>query len=159
MLEQLLAPAIFAIFAIGFALIWHQNREVKAAGIWAASYFFGFLSFSSTPLINSFSQLEPFRPVSDTFYLMSPVLFVVGVGFRYTLKLPRRLLALIFLTSLSVVYWHWFIVDSYSIRAEAISYGCAALFAVGAWMLYQTLETHRTHLLFWIVTILSLIHI
>lgn len=152
MLEQILTPTIFAIFAIGFALIWDRNRNLEAAGFWALGYFCAFVGFTLTPLLNSFPQLEFLRAVGDTAYLVGALFLVVGFGRRYSIKLPSHALGIVFCSSLSVIYWHWFVVDVYSVRAEAISYGCGALLGIGAWMIYPTLKSHRNHTMFWILT-------
>jgi len=155
MLEQFLTPIIFAIFAIGFAIIWDRNKHINAAGIWALGYFFGFLSFALAPILNSFQELEFLRPFADTSYLVCALLLVVGCGSRYSQKIPALALGTVFTASLAVTYWHWFIVDDYSARAEALSYGCGALLGIGAWMLYPTRKTKRFPILFWIVAAFS----
>lgn len=156
MLQQIMAPAIFAIFTIGFALIWQQNRHIAAAGIWALGYFFACLSFALTPTLNNFPQLQLLRPAADAAYLISALLLVIGLGVRYSKKIPTPALATVFSASLAVTYWHWFVVDNYSVRTEALSYGCGALLGIGTWMLYPTLKSNKNHILFWIVTAFSI---
>ena len=44
-LEYIIGPAINAIFAIAFGLIWMRNKSMPAACLWAAAYFFAFASW------------------------------------------------------------------------------------------------------------------
>lgn len=152
MLQQFMAPAVFLIFTVGFALIWNANRHITAAGIWAVGYFLGFLSFSMSPLLNAFPEWRFLRPIGDTAYLGSCVLLVIGLGIRYGVKVLAIPVGMVFMVSVTVISWYWFVVDNYSIRTEAISYGCGALLIIGAWMIYPTLKSQRTHILFWIVS-------
>ena len=156
MSEQILTPSIFAVFAIGFALIWYHNRHLVASCIWAASYISAAIGFGLEPVYTNFPHTEVLRPVSDTGYIASALLLSVGLAVRYSQKVPKLFLGLIFFATFIPINWFWFIDDDFTIRSEIISYGCAALIMVGAVTIYPKIKSGMDRILFYIVTVFAL---
>ncbi len=137
MLQQFLTSSILGVFTLGFFLIWIKNRGFVSAGIFALSYGSAGVAFGFEALYLLTERYTFLTPISDTFYMLSALLFSIGLSNRYDRKPPLLLLGLIFVITLLTTQWYWFIEDNFNVRTELISYGCAGMIVLGATSIFS----------------------
>ena len=127
----LLNPAISAIFAGGFFLLWRHQRERHYIGVLAISFLAvacGFLLQNVTwpPLVAS-SKL-----MSNASFLAGACAIAIGVLGRFRKRPPYVSLAVISFACLAVLTWFLFVVPDTGLRIFAINIalGCITLLVV-----------------------------
>lgn len=127
----LLNPAISAIFAGGFFLLWRQQRDRHYIGVLAISFLavaFGFLLQNVTwPPLVAASKL-----VSNALFLAGACAIAIGVLGRFRKRPPYVMLGLISLACMAVLAWFLFVVPDTGLRIFAINIalGCITLLVV-----------------------------
>ena len=155
MLQQLLTALIFIVFSFGFIFVWINNRQMQSAGIWGLSYFFASAAFALEVPLSTMDHVDFLTPMGDTLYLAGALMLAIGFSVRFERKIPWLALSLVFVPAWMGTSWYWFAVDDFTMRAEIISYACAAMTATGAISIYNYTKTVLDRLLFSVTMIFS----
>lgn len=151
MLEYIIGPAINAIFAIAFGLIWMRNKTMPAAGLWAAAYFFAFASWGLEAIYIPLDLMHVLGPAADTAYFLFVSLIAVGLAVRYERKVPFIALGVLLMGNLIVNYWHWFAAGNHTMRLQYLCFGMTAFFMISAWIVYPLRRHQPTRLLLYVL--------
>jgi len=155
MLDQMLAPSIYLIYALGFGGIWFANRHMTAAGIWAVGYFVPAIGFIFEIPLSVYPDLTFLRPIIDACYLAGGLLLAIGLSFRFMDRYPKSIFIGSYLALYLSANWAWFAYDSYNLRSEIICYGSALLMLMGAGYAYPKMNSRIEKFLFWAVVAFS----
>ncbi len=133
---QLISPLIFLVFSVGFAVLWHYARDVRALRFFALSYFLGACAFVGDflrPLMSPVVEIYATSP----FYI-SMALFFCGATFLfYRGRAPWKALWLTGAAMLALVSWYRFGKDDIVARTVVMHAGVFAM------MVYTAFSLHR----------------
>ncbi|BCH22256.1 GGDEF domain-containing protein [Mesorhizobium sp. L-8-3] len=122
----LLNPAISAIFAGGFFLLWRHQRDRRYIRVLAFSYLAGvtgFLIRGVTPPIGG----ETAKLISNAFFLVAGHMLAVGVVGRFGRRPPHLALGLVGAAGLSGLSWFLFVEPNMTWRIFSINFALAAM--------------------------------
>lgn len=132
----LLNPAISAIFAGGFFLLWRHQRERRYIGVLAGSYLAGTCGF----LLQSVSLpvgMELTKLASNTLFVITAYTIAAGILGRFGRRPPHLALSLFGLGGLLILSWFLFVEPDMSRRVFAINFALAGMSLVVAAELRQ----------------------
>lgn len=122
----LLNPAISAIFAGGFFILWRHQRERRYIGLLAFSYFAaacGYLLQSVTlPFGVALTKLA-----SNTFFVVTACMMALGILGKFGRKVPHLALGLMSGAGLAVLSWFLFVQPDMGWRVLAINFTLAGI--------------------------------
>lgn len=122
----LLNPAISAIFAGGFFILWRHQRERRYIGILAFSYFAaacGYLLQSVTlPAGVALTKLA-----SNTFFVVTAYTMALGILEKFGRKVPHVALGSMSGAGLAVLSWFLFVQPDMGCRVLAINFTLAGM--------------------------------
>ena len=151
MINQFLTPLIFAVFALGFAIIWLNYRQFRSAGLFTFSYFSGALGFVLEAVLEE-SEGFTFLPfLGDIFYIAAALFFTIAVFVRYDQRVPVLMLAGVSGILLAGITWFRFVDHQVEMRVQIVSYGCGALLLLGLWGIKGKSLHAIDRLLFWLI--------
>ena len=151
MLQQFLTAAILGVFTLGFLIIWIKNRGFISSAFFALSYGTAGLAFAFEALYVFTERYTYLTPFSDMLYMLSALLFSVGLSNRFDRKPPIIFLGIIFLATFTSTQWYWFIEDNFNLRTEIISYGCSGMITLGAISIYGRVRSLLDKAIFYAV--------
>jgi len=149
MLHQLLIPLVYLFLAACFAVLWHYNRHIKAAGIWAIGYAFPATGFALEGFLFGRPDAVFLRPIIDICYLLGGLLFTAGLAMRFSGKIPYAMLGWTLAGCVALANWFWLVNGDYSARSEVVSYGSALLTLMGAFYIYPKMHSLVDRALFY----------
>jgi diguanylate cyclase (GGDEF)-like protein len=122
----LLNPAISAIFAGGFFLLWRHQRERPYIRVLAISYLAGVVGFLmqcvSLPIGDYTAKL-----ISNAFFLVTGYTLAAGVVGRFGRRPPHLALSLVCAVGLSVLAWFLLVEPDLTWRIFSINFALAAI--------------------------------
>lgn len=122
----LLNPAISAIFAGGFFLLWRHQRERPYIRMLAVSYLAGVFGFLVQCIPLPIGD-GPAKLLSNSFFLVTGYMLATGVVGRFEQRPPHFVLRLICLVGISVLAWFLFVTPNMAWRILAINSSVAAI--------------------------------
>lgn len=155
-INQLLTPLIFSVFALGFTLIWYHYRRFRSAGLFATSYGFAAIAFALEVFTPESQTLNMVAYVGDLSYLASSLFFTIAIYEQYQAKLPNWLLYGLVGILATAATWYRFVDHNVDLRVQWITLGCGALLLVGVPAVKAKMEKPVDQLVFWILTIFGL---
>jgi len=153
MLQFLITPIIFGLFASVFGILWLNNQSIKAAGYWAVFYVLvgaGFLIENIIPKTDAYTLI---RMVGDFGYIFGTLCGVVGLIVYFERKLPLNLLVFVSVSTAILTALFWFPFYSIQLRSEIISYGCSLLCFIAVFSIYPAIRSKLEKTLFCLLVI------
>ena len=133
-LELYFGPVIMTMVAMCFGTLWLLHSAKVAPLFWAA----GYAIIASALIIENFVPKTPdtrwIRMLGDLCYVASPVVFSLGFFHHLKVKSYRWLPIVCGGLVVSAVLWFWLVNDSIQARAEVLSFGCAAILGLTAYV-------------------------
>ncbi|MGO4839889.1 GGDEF domain-containing protein, partial [Rhizobiaceae sp. 2RAB30] len=122
----LLNPAISAIFAGGFFLLWRHQRERPYIRMLAVSYLAGVFGFLVQCIPLPIGE-GPTRLLSNACFLITGYMLATGVAGRFERRPPHLALSLVCLVGIAVLAWFLFVTPNMAWRILVINASVAAI--------------------------------
>lgn len=156
LINQLLTPLIFTVFALGFGTIWYTHRRFPSAALFALSYISGALAFGFEAVIIETDGNDYFAFLGDVFYVTTTVFFSIAVYARYEKRPLYEWILPIALGMIAILYWYRFIDHSVEIRSQFVTYGSGIVLLLALPAIRGTRLTSIDRLLFWLIAFFGL---
>jgi len=128
---QLISPLIFLVFSLGFALLWHYARYIRALRFFALSYFLGACAMMGDFLRNAMEPVVAIY-VINSLYIATAVTFCAGLFTFYRGGVPWRALAVQSALILLALSWFKFVQEDIVMRTMVMNANSAVLFGYAA---------------------------
>ncbi|MCI5075011.1 GGDEF domain-containing protein [Oricola sp.] len=129
---QLISPVIFLVFACGFLVVSHYAREIAAARIFSASYFFIACALIADYLRGLQPQIVEIYLI-NTLYTAGSALFCVALFTFYRGRAPLRLIVGTCIAMLIGLTVFRFVQDEIAGRIVVMDVGIASMFIYAAY--------------------------
>ena len=128
---QLISPLIFLVFSLGFALLWHYARYIRALRLFSLSYFLGACAMMGDFLRNAMDPVVAIY-VINPLYVATSVTFCAGVFSFYRGGVPWRALTAQSAVILLALSWFKFVQEDIVIRTMVMNAGAAVMLGYAA---------------------------
>ena len=128
---QLISPLIFLVFSLGFALLWHYARYIRALRLFALSYFLGACAMVGDFLRNAMDPVVAMY-VINPLYVATSVAFCAGLFAFYRGRVPWRALAVQSAVTLLALSWFKFVQEDIVMRTMVMNAGASVMFGYAA---------------------------
>jgi len=136
---QLISPLIFLVFALGFALLWHYARYIRALRFFALSYLLGACAMMGDFLRNAMDPVVAMY-VINPLYIATAVAFCAGLFAFYRGRIPWRALAGQSAVILLALSWFKFVQDDIVMRTMVMNAGVFVMFGHAAFELRREMR-------------------
>ena len=127
---QLLTPLIFLVFAIGYLLVWRQDRTIRSARLAAISYGCGAFAFLADFSREIFSVTAAIY-VTNIPYLLVVVLLVAALQTHMTGTVRWALIGGLMAAVLVGISWFRFVSDDIVVRTLIVNFGASLIMLGG----------------------------
>ena len=128
---QLISPLIFLVFSLGFALLWHYARYIRALRLFSLSYFLGACAMMGDFLRNAMDPVVAIY-VINPLYVATSVTFCAGLFTFYRGGVPWRALTAQSAVILLALSWFKFVQEDIVIRTMVMNAGAAVMLGYAA---------------------------
>lgn len=149
---QLISPLIFLVFSVGFTVLWHYARDVRALRFFALAYFLGACAFVGDflrPLMSPTVATYAINP----FYIGTAISFCGAMHIFYRGRVPWRTLWLIGAAMLAGLSWYRYGDDNIVARTMVMNSGVFTMFMYTAFSLRHEMTRRIDRILQAIVVI------